>query len=385
MELLATVKDILRDVRGVARTREAAREWLLTFDSISDAIFLLDDRGVVVRSNRAGAALVQRHPREIVGEPLRALIAATLDVAAADAIDGAVRRCPVRGEEIALGDRWFLATIDEAVLPAQRRRVTVALTDIQARKAAELARERLLCEAEDARYAAERANRAKTTFLSVISHEVRTPLNAIVGYTELLADGLRGPITAEQEGDLERVQRAAAYVTRIVNDLLDLVRLESAEADVTRERVDLTECIATAAALVTPTALEKTIVLSIGDMPSAFACLGDRDRIVQVLVNLLSNAIKFTPEGGAVDVSGRHADGRVAVAVRDTGRGIAPNQMEAIFAPFVQVGNRLGGSERGLGLGLAISRALARRMGGALTVESALGAGSTFTLTLPPA
>ena len=380
---LATIRALLRAYRAEARVRDAANEWALTFDGIADAIFLLDESGVVLRSNRAGATLVGLQPRDLAGQCLSSVVERRFDARGRDAIVRLLQQVPVRGREVQVGDRWFLATADDVLLGAGQRRTTVALTDINARKAAELEREQLLNEAEIARYAAERANQAKTVFLSAISHELRTPLNAIMGYAALLADGMRGPVNAEQKMDLTRVERAAGYVTRIVNDLLDLARLESTDAPIGRELVDVEESIGAAVRLVNTQASAKGLGVAIGDCVNGLACTGDRDRILQILLNLLSNAIKFTASPGEIVVCGERSNGKTSVSVRDTGRGISPDQYEAIFRPFVRVGSRTQGTEKSVGLGLAISRELARKMGGDLTVQSALGLGSTFTLTLP--
>ena len=381
---LATIRALLRAYRAEARVRDAANEWALTFDGIADAIFLLDESGLVLRSNRAGATLVGLQPRDLAGQCLPSVMERRFDARGRDAIVRLLQQVPVRGREVQVGDRWFLATADDVLLASRQRRTTVALTDIHARKAAELEREQLLYEAEIARYVAERANQAKTVFLSAISHELRTPLNAIMGYAALLADGMRGPVTAEQKTDLTRVERAAGYVTRIVNDLLDLARLESTDAPIGRELVDVEESVGAAVRLVTAQANANGLGVAIGDCVNGLACTGDRDRILQILLNLLSNAIKFTASPGEIVVCGERTGGKTSLSVRDTGRGVSPDRYEAIFKPFVQVGSRTQGTEKGVGLGLAISRELARKMGGDLTVQSTVGLGSTFTLTLPP-
>jgi PAS domain S-box-containing protein len=380
---LATIRALLRAARAEARVRDVANEWVLTFDGIADAVFLLDEAGGVLRTNRAGAALAGLQPRDLVGQSLAAAIERRFGDASRDAITRVVEQAPVQGREVQVGDRWFLAAADDVLLGSHQRRITVALTDIHARKAAELEREQLVYEAAVARTVAERASRAKTVFLGAISHELRTPLNAIMGYAALLADGMRGPVTPEQKTDLTRVERAAGYITRVVNDLLDLARLESTDATIGSEVVDVEECVAAAAGLVAAQASAKRLTLTVAGSVESFTCTGDRDRILQVLLNLLSNAIKFTAGPGEITVSGERGQDKTSISVRDTGRGIASDQHEEIFRPFVQVGSRTPGAEKGVGLGLAISRELARKMGGDLTVQSALGVGSTFTLTLP--
>jgi PAS domain S-box-containing protein len=251
----------------------------------------------------------------------------------------------------------------------------------QAALAVERAR---LFEAERvARHDAEAANRAKSEFLAVMSHELRTPLNAIGGYAELLDMGLRGPVTPQQREDLSRIQRSQQHLLGLINEVLNYARLETGAVRYDVADVGVGGVIAAVESLVLPQLRAKGLTLEIAPCTPTLEVRGDAEKMRQILLNLLSNAVKFTEPGGSVSVTA-HArpDGVVDIAVADTGVGIAADQLEAIFEPFVQVGRSLNNPVEGTGLGLAISRDLARGMGGDLTVESAVGAGSTFTLTL---
>ena len=253
----------------------------------------------------------------------------------------------------------------------------------QAALAVERAR---LFEAEHAaRAEAERANRAKSEFLAVMSHELRTPLNAIGGYAELMEMGIRGPITPQQREDLRRVQTSQRHLLGLINEVLNYAKLETGSVHFDLADVPVRDALAAAEALVSPQARAKELALSVGPCPPAVAVRADPEKVRQILVNLLGNAVKFTDRGGRVDLACEEADGVVRVSVRDTGIGIAPEQLDRIFEPFVQVRADLTRTAEGTGLGLAISRDLARGMGGDLTAESTPGAGSTFTLTLPAA
>ncbi|MDF1505083.1 ATP-binding protein [Roseisolibacter sp. H3M3-2] len=272
-----------------------------------------------------------------------------------------------------------------------RRRFTEAdralAEDLAGRAAVAVDNARLYREAERARAEAEAANRAKSQFLSTMSHELRTPLNAIAGYTELLALGVRGAVTDEQREDLTRIRRGATVLMSLVNDVLNFARVEAGQVEVRVEEVPLGALLAGLEAMVAPQLRAKGLeyALRLPDAPPVVRA--DAERLEQVLTNLLTNAVKFTDAGGRIEVS-CDADGgaTAAVRVRDSGRGIPADRLAHIFEPFVQVDRHLTrDSQQGVGLGLAISRELARAMGGELTVESAPGVGSTFTLVLPRA
>jgi PAS domain S-box-containing protein len=239
-------------------------------------------------------------------------------------------------------------------------------------------------EAEEARARADEANRAKSEFLAAMSHELRTPLNAIGGYTELIDLGVRGPVTPEQHEDLRRIQRSQQHLLGIINDLLNFSRIDAGQIEYDFADVALDEIFDAVAQMIVPQAGAKGIQFESWPCDPAVVVRVDRAKAEQILLNLLSNAVKFTDRGGRTTLRcGQAAEHDVTVEVVDTGSGIAPEQLERIFEPFVQVGRSLTSTREGAGLGLAISRELARAMGGEINVTSTVGAGSTFTLKLP--
>lgn len=269
-------------------------------------------------------------------------------------------------------------------IPDERDRALAVTLAQQCAQALE--RSRLYELAQTARAAAEFADRAKSDFLAAMSHELRTPLNAIGGYAELMALGLHGPITDAQRADLERIGRAQRYLLRLVSDVLELARLGAARVEYRSEDVPLEEIVRDVEAMLLPEVQARGIGLATGSCDPALRARADRDRVVQILLNLLSNAAKFTAAGGSITVSCGRAGDEVSISVADTGRGIPPDDLERIFDPFVQGRHDPGATRHeGAGLGLAISRELARAMGGDLEVQSTPGEGSRFTLRLPAA
>ncbi|CAN5536372.1 hypothetical protein BH20VER1_BH20VER1_14720 [soil metagenome] len=237
-----------------------------------------------------------------------------------------------------------------------------------------------------AKRTAEAASDAKAKFLSMMSHELRTPLQAISGYCDLLLQEVSGPLNTEQIGDVRAVQNASEELVRLLNDILDFARLESATAQIRVESVAVESALDRAEALINPKLAEARLRYSREGCATDLRMRANPDRLQQVLLNLLTNAIKFTPAGGVISLACSGDERLTRISVRDTGCGIPEEHLSRIFDPFVQVDrNRIESRQRGVGLGLAISRELVQAMGGELTVTSKVGAGSVFTISLPGA
>ena len=245
-------------------------------------------------------------------------------------------------------------------------------------------REAQLRAIEDARRVAEAeaANRARAEFLATLSHELRTPLNAIGGYVDLITLGIRGPVTDQQIDDLKRIRRSQQHLLGIINDLLNFSRIEAGRLTYAMSFVPVGELVETAAEMVEPLAAAKHIATEWPKNVRSEVYV-DRAKVEQILLNVLTNAIKFTDENGRITVTCRTGGTHEVIEVTDTGAGIPEESIDVIFEPFVQVGRTHSSAHEGAGLGLAISRDLARALGGELSVQSELGKGSTFTLTLP--
>ena len=261
-----------------------------------------------------------------------------------------------------------------------------SLTDVEeSRELALAAREQALesrRQAERARAEAEKANAAKSEFLANMSHELRTPLNAIAGYVDLLELEIRGTLNPEQRQDLVRIKKSQRTLLRLIEDVLNFAKLESGRLEFHYEPVDMNEFLATLEQFVAPRLGQKRLGYRLEACRSDAVIALDRDKVEQIMLNLLSNAVKFTDSGEIVvrcDVD----RARVHIHVCDTGRGIREDLRESIFEPFVQGDPSLTRTAEGTGLGLSISRQLARAMGGDISIQSELGHGSVFTLTLP--
>jgi len=284
-----------------------------------------------------------------------------------------------------------LAALEESnqLLQAQAREL-----EHQTNEAKELAHELALTneelrsvvsEARKAWATADAANRSKAEFLAVMSHELRTPLNSIGGYVELLEMEMRGPLTEPQKADLQRIKRSQEHLLGIINDILNFTRLEATEVKYDVIDVPVRALLADLDAVVSSLARAKSIEYEC-DMPSASVfARTDPDKLRQIMINLLSNAMKFTPPGGRVKVSCATREKMVLLSVEDTGTGIPPDKLDAVFEPFVQLDRGLTRTTEGTGLGLAISRGLARGMGADIVLRSEVGRGSVFTLLLPVA
>ena len=242
--------------------------------------------------------------------------------------------------------------------------------------------------AEEARDTAEAANRAKSEFLAMMSHELRTPLNAIAGYAQLMELGVPEPVPAAHRDYLARIQRSQHHLLSVINSVLNFARLEAGAVAYHMRDVTVAELLGAVEPLIAPQAEARSHSYRCEPCDSALLVRADPDKVAQVLLNLTSNAVKFTPPGGTIvlsaqlDGDGSGRERRVAIRVRDDGIGIPIEKQRAIFDPFVQVDQSRTRTTDGAGLGLAISRDLARGMGGDLECESEPGVGSTFTLYL---
>ncbi len=372
---------------GERRTTRRSQQVVLRqiVDRLADGIVVVSGDGRIRFANPAAERLFGRSSNELVGQefgfPLSSSEATEIEIVRRGAAGGAVVFAELRLVDAAWEDE-----------PA----TLVSLRDVTDRKHAE-EHERQLERERRARAEAEAANQAKSEFLAVMSHELRTPLNAVLGYAELLDLGVVGTLTPEQRQQIGRITASGRHLLGLVNEILDLAKVEAGRLSVERVPTSVADVVESAIVLSQPQAESRGLTLHApAEVPRSLVFLGDRDRVLQVLANLLSNAVKFTEPGGHIHLeveqlaSSRsrhlHGDGPwIVIRVRDTGIGIAAQQLETIFSPFVQAQAGRTRQRDGAGLGLTISRRLARLMRGEVTAESVPGDGSVFSVWLPAA
>src|SRR5262245_52433254 len=380
--IVATVRSLMRMRRLEEIQQSAAGEWQATFDAIGDIVCVIDPTGVITRANRAALAAFTQSVAAVIGQPWASIMARAFPGLDEKMLMGAVKHGSPIVRELRTGDRWLRLALDPLPDHSEHAGGMVAIVnDISVRMRAEAERSAALGAAEAARAVAERANNAKGEFLATMSHEIRTPINAILGYTQLLDMGIVGAISATQREQLDRLRRSAAHLLRLVNEVFDL----ASDADtirIDRQVAPTDEVLEDALAMGRPLALGRAITIASDGGQGRLLYIGDVGRVRQILVNLLSNAVKFSPPGGHIDISTEltqppslesvESGGRrfVAIRIRDAGVGIPSDQLKHIFDPFVQAETGRTRSFSGSGLGLTISRRLARLMGGDITVES---------------
>lgn len=382
-----------------SRNRDALSEKHLyssVFDSIGHPIFLLDAEGKLHAHNAAAArdfGLADDPSPQfrgvMQGEPL---------VPLASEVEGLIREgrkqwVVERRFEAQYGDRtyscamkriddptgrdgWILVILYDVTDRAQRAQEVDAQVTTRTKELADLAQQ------------LHDANRTKSEFLAKMSHELRTPLNSVIGFSRILLDGLPGPVNPEQERQITMINSAGNHLLSLINDLLDLSKIEADHLDLALERFRMSDVVDEVGAMVRSMADSKGLAFQVdNELPQDLACDSDRHRITQVLINLLTNAVKYTEKGSVTleartEALGDDPSGLVVVTVSDTGIGIAPDRISAIFDEFARVGEPSSAVDS-TGLGLAISKRLSSLLSGSLTVTSTQGAGSTFEFRVP--
>ena len=368
------IKDLTEEINFHAQYAE------VVLNSIADGVYSTDLNRVIKTWSRGAEEITGWKAEEIIGHPCFDFLKHTDD-------EGKVLcdvDCP-----IAQTLRTGQDTAKEAtVLTKSGKRIPVSITvgpifDEEGNVIGAVEVFRDISKEKELLESIKRANALKDQFLANVSHELRTPLNSIIGFSELLKEQLVGPLNEKQLHYVQNILQSAEHLLSIINDILDLSKVEAGSLEVESLPVNLKEILQWALFMQRERAKRHNISLNLEMDEEIGIVRTDPTRLKQILFNLLSNAVKFTPDGGSVSVKARKLDGEIQISVSDTGIGIPKEKMEEIFEPFVQLDGSLSRRYEGTGLGLALTRRLVELLGGRIWVESQLGKGSAFHFTIP--
>jgi PAS domain S-box-containing protein len=389
--------DITERKRAEEARWESEARYRTLFEWAPDGIIIADSRGTYLDANASICQLLGYRRDELIGMN-------AADIVLADELANIEPALAAITARTGYHREWTFRRKDGTTVAAEviatlmpDGNLLALFRDITERKEAERALRELnetlevkvATRTEELRAAvvrAEAADRLKSAFLATMSHELRTPLNSIIGFTGIVLQGLAGPLTAEQTKQLGMVRGSARHLLELINDVLDLSKIEANQLEVRLERFDLRKSLERVVAMVTPMAAKKGLALTATLSPALGEMVSDRRRVEQILLNLLSNAIKFTDRGevtlsAAIDESARPP--ALQLQVTDTGIGLKPEDLATLFQPFRQIDSGLTRQHEGTGLGLAICRRLAGLLQGEIASASEWSKGSQFTVTLP--
>jgi len=380
-----------KQARTEARIERRFRELL---EAAPDAIIEVDREGHIVLLNLVTEKLFGYSRQELLGQPVELLIPESVRAGHVRRREGYWDHPATRpmGSGLALegrrkdGSQFPVEISLSPVHSEEGLRITAVIRDTSERKRSEdqmrAMREKYTHELELRNREVERADQLKSEFLASMSHELRTPLHTVIGFAELLGEEIEGPLNDKQKRFINHIHKDSMHLLELINDILDLSKIEAGGLRITRESIDIEAGVEEAISSIRPGAAAKCIALETA-VSVATPILADPLRFKQILYNLLSNAVKFTPEGGKVRVEARlDGAGFVELSVIDTGIGIPPERHTDIFDKFYQLGPTTKGIREGTGLGLAITRALVEEHGGRIWVASEPGKGSRFRFTI---
>lgn len=402
-QLVGVVHDITELDAALRALRENERKYRELVEHANSIILRWARDGRIIFMNEFGLRFFDYSADELVGRHVMGTIVPDTDTSGRDMAElmEEILADPVAFEQSTNenmrrnGERVWIAWTNRLVLDAdgcvseilsvgtdvtEKRRADDAIRELNATLEVRVAQR--TAELAVAKDRAEAADRVKSAFLATMSHELRTPLNSIIGFTGIMLQQLAGPLNAEQRKQLGMVQESSRHLLALINDVLDISKIEAGQLEVACMRFNLRDSIVKAVEAVRPMADARGLTLRADIAPGIGSIVSDPRRVEQILLNILNNAIKFT-DAGSVTLAAELLPDAVRIAVTDTGIGIKPEDLAGLFQPFRQVDTGLSRQHEGTGLGLAICRRLAEMLGGTVEATSVWGAGSEFTITLP--
>jgi PAS domain S-box-containing protein len=381
----------IRDITD-RRTAEAKFRGLL--ESAPDAMIIVNQQGAIMLINAQAEKLFGYQRNDLLGKPIQVLIPGNFKPGHREFWEGYFK--DPRTRSMGTGSDLYARRRDGTSFPAEinlspletreGKLVTAAVRDIteQRKVQEEISRKNLELEEQNSRV--EQANRLKSEFLANMSHELRTPLNSIIGFSEFLVDQKPGPLNPKQREYLGDILNSGRHLLRLINDILDLSKVESGKMELSIETFGVDQAVAEVCAIIAPTARKKGISVETDLTPVGIGVTLDQQRFKQILYNLLSNAVKFTADGGTVQLlTNRHGGGEFKIQVKDTGIGIKSEDVPKLFTEFTQLDSSAGRRYEGTGLGLALTKKIVELQGGRIWVDSEFGLGTTFVVVLPMA
>jgi PAS domain S-box-containing protein len=376
--MVGTHVDITERKKIEEKIINAKKEWEDTFDAITELIFLHDSDGKILRANRAYEQMAGMSLAELVGRPFYEIFPKT--DSPDDLCKEAVNCGMAATKEItidSLGKTFSVRMYPKLDGEGNYLYSVHVMLDITERKK--------VLEAEIMKETAEAANKAKSDFLASMSHEFRTPLNAVIGFSELMSSGLGGPLTDQQKEYVTDIFTSGQHLLSLVNDILDLSKVEAGKMELEMNGFNIIKLVESSIALFKEKAYKQSLQMTFAIAQGLDTMTGDERKVKQVLFNLLGNAVKFTPDGGRIHVEATLTDGNdfLKCSVSDSGIGISREDQNKLFKPFEQVDTRLTRKYKGTGLGLSLCKKLVELHGGRIWVESESGKGSIFIFVIP--
>jgi len=378
--LIVYVRDITERKKAEKALKASEENFRALVNNTLDGIIILNFEGEVIAANAAVGKMFNMQLEKITGTSITKYLAPeSVPVAIEDQINVLNDKGGYLSVYKAIssrGEPFWIEGLGTKIIYQNQPANIVVIRDITVRKKAE---EALI----NAKTAAEVANRTKSEFLTNMSHELKTPLNSIIGFSDLLKEEIAGPLNEKQSRYVQFISSSGKNLLNIINDILDLSKAEAGEDDLNMEEFSADEAIKKVISMVLPQTLEKDIKLNYQSENRKLWIAADEGKFRQIMENLLSNAIKFTPEGGSIDVTLKQGDTLVTIEVKDTGIGIPEDSLEKIFKPFIQIDSSLSRNFEGTGLGLTLVKKYVEMHGGNIYVESKIGEGSSFRFELP--